>query len=239
MHTLGILAHSAEGAALCFITACRHGAALLGEHDHPPIVLSAIPMARSMPAWRSGNHAEVAAHLLRGVHQLAAAGADFYICPDNTAHIVLEHHAAETPIPGLHIARVVCDEIARLGHTRVGLLGTHWTMTGPVYEHALAARNMHRLIPDGPTRLALDAAIFDELCNGVFRPQTVHRYVEAIDDLKRRGAQCVILGCTEIPLIITNENSPLPTIDSTRLLARCAVERATNPTPITSTHGWL
>ncbi|MEO1008673.1 MAG: amino acid racemase [Planctomycetota bacterium] len=239
MKTIGIAAHSAEGGALCFRAACRAGADALGEHMHPGIVLSAIPMGLSMPAWNAGDHAAVADHLSRGVRQVADAGADFFVCPDNTAHIVLEAIAGDLPLPGLHIAHVVCHEIALRGWTRVGLLGTKWTMTGPVYERTLADRGMERLIPDDAARLALDAAIFDELCNGVFREKTTTRFRGAIDDLRERGAECVILGCTEIPLIINEANASLPVLDSTRLLAAYAIDVALDPEPLAATRGWL
>jgi aspartate racemase len=131
--TLGIVAHSAEGGALCFQEACREGGRLMGEHLHPRIVLSAVPMALSLPGWQGDRHDEVAPFLIEGVERVAAAGADFYICPDNTAHLVLDTLANRLPLPGLHIADVVCAEIERQGWQRVGLLGTRWTMTGRVY----------------------------------------------------------------------------------------------------------
>jgi aspartate racemase len=236
--TIGIVAHSAEGGALCFITACREGAKLMGEHMHPEIVLSAVPMALSMPGYLNDDHDIVAEQLAKGVRQVADAGADFYICPDNTAHIVLEKIAHGLPIPGLHIADVVCDSIKRNGWQRVGLLGTKYTMTGPVYERSLGRLGLERLIPDEPTRENLNAAIFDELCNGVFRESTTRIFVEAISELKARGAECVILGCTEIPLIINAENSPLPVLDSTRLLAEYAVRTAIAGRE-TNEAGWL
>lgn len=239
MKTIGIAAHSAEGGALCFITACREGAQHLGAHMHPPITLSAVPMGLSMPGWEADDYDAVARFLAQGVQQVADAGADFYICPDNTAHIVLEHIAAELPIPGLHIAEVVCHEIVLNGWRRVGLLGTRWTMTGPVYARALEAAGLERLIPDEPTRAVLNAAIFDELCQGVFNSETTDNFVQAIEDLKSRGAECVILGCTEIPLIVTPDNSPLPTLDSTRLLARYAVLEAIDEQPLVIQTGWL
>ncbi len=239
MKTLGIVAHSAEGAALCFLTACRHGDKTLGVFLHPRIVMSAIPMGLSMPAWEAGNHAAVARHLAEGVRTVAKAGADFYICPDNTAHIALETVARTLPIPGLHIADVVCAEIARNKWKRVGLLGTKWTMTGPVYERALSVRGMSRLVPEERVREQLNTAIFSELCKGVFKPETTALFVGAIDELKREGAECVILGCTEIPLIITEQNSPLPPIDSTRLLARYAVDLCVKESPLTVRDGWV
>jgi aspartate racemase len=239
MKTLGIVAHSAEGGALCFITACREGAAHLGPHMHPNIVLSAVPMGLSMSGWMSDDRAVVARNLTRGVQQVADAGADFFVCPDNTAHIVLEEIIDDLPLPGLHIADVVCREIERNGWRNVGLLGTQWTMTGPVYATALAKRGMTRTIPDEPVRDELNAGIFDELVRGVFTPKTTNKFIVAIKDLASRGAECVILGCTEIPLIITPENSPLPILDSTRLLAKQAVIEAVRDDSVPVKSGWL
>jgi len=239
MKTIGIVAHSFEGAALCFLTACREGAVHLGPHMHPQIVMSAVPLGLSMPGWEANDHAAVANFLSQGVQLVADAGADFYVCPDNTAHIVLEQIAADLPLPGLHIADVVCQEITMRGFKRVGLLGTRWTMTGPVYESALKKRGLERLIPDEATREQLNTAIFDELCMGIFNASTTDRFLGAIEALKSRGAECVILGCTEIPLIVTDGNSPLPAFDSTRLLAKYAVREAVSDRPITMKAGWL
>lgn len=239
MKTLGIAAHSFEGATLCFISACREGIARLGAHMHPRIVMSAVPLGLSMPGWETDDHASVAKFLTEGVQMVADAGADFYVCPDNTAHIVLEKIASDLPLPGLHIADVVCHELVKQGSKNVGLLGTRWTMTGPVYEAALRKRGLERLIPDDSTRELLNTAIFDELCLGIFNQSTTDLFVGAIEDLKSRGADSVILGCTEIPLIITSANSPLPVFDSTRLLAKYAVLEAINERPIETTSGWL
>jgi aspartate racemase len=162
----------------------------------------------------------------------------FFVCPDNTAHIVLEQIADDLPLPGLHIAEVVCHEAGKQGWNRIGLLGTRWTMTGPVYANTLKSRGWELLVPDEPTREKLNAAIFDELCNGIFNTSTTQLFLNAIDDLKSRGADCVILGCTEIPLIVTPENSALPTVDSTRLLAKYAVLEAISDRPLTNS-GWL
>ena len=239
MKTLGIVAHSAEGGALCFITACREGAVHLGPHMHPTIVVSAVPMALSMPGWQADDHSAVGRFLAQGVQQVADAGADFYVCPDNTAHLVLEQVAGDLPIPGLHIAEVVCHEITAHGWRRVGLLGTKWTMTGSVYAQALARRGLTRLIPEEPIREELNTAIFDELCQGIFEERTTNRFLHAIDDLKAQGAECVILGCTEIPLIVSPANSSLPTLDSTRLLAKYGVREAVDDRPLPIQAGWL
>jgi len=239
MKTIGIVAHSAEGAALCFLTACREGERRLGLYMHPDIVMSAVPMGLSMPGWEAGDHESVGKWLLKGIRLVADAGADFYVCPDNTAHLVLEKIAETAPIPGLHIAQVVCEEIVARGWKRVGLLGTRWTMTGSVYANTLASRGLERLIPDDAERAEINRAIFDELCRGVFRPETTARFLKAIEGLKARGAECVILGCTEIPLIVNEGNSCLPVLDSTRLLAAAAVAVAVEERPRKTAAGWL
>ncbi len=239
MKTIGIAAHSAEGGSLCFITACREGGIQQGVHMHPNIVLSAIPMGLSMPGWESDNHLEVGEYLAKGVQMVADAGAEFYICPDNTAHIVLEQIADDLPLPGLHIASVVTREALTNGWENVGLLGTRWTMTGPVYGRMLEQHGLNRLIPDEDMRERLNKAIFDELCQGIFSEQTTSLFLEAITDLQARGAECVVLGCTEIPLIINQKNSPLPILDSTRLLARYAVREALSDRSIDIQAGWL
>jgi aspartate racemase len=239
MKTIGIVAHSIEGATLCFLTAYRQGAVELGEFMHPTIVMSAVPLALSMPGWDSGDHQIVAKHLIEGVERVADGGADFFVCPDNTAHIVLESIIDELPIPGLHIADVVCHEITGHGWESVGLLGTRWTMTGPVYERALQRCNLERLLPDEDRSRRIHETIFEELCNGMFEDETTDFYVETIDALRSAGAECVILGCTEIPLIVTPENSPLPILDSTRLLARYAVREALREGKVAKKAGWL
>ncbi|HEY2953713.1 MAG TPA: amino acid racemase [Candidatus Eisenbacteria bacterium] len=239
MKTLGIVAHSAEGGALCYLTVCREGQKRLGPHMHPEIVVSSIPMGSSMPGWESGEHDTIARVLTRGVEQVARAGAGFFICPDNTAHIVLERIADSFPIPGLHIADVVCAELGRCGWKAPGLLGTRLTMTGTVYANRLRGRGHGLLIPDEKRRDAIDHAIFDELCQGVFRPATTDLFVRAIDDLRAAGADCVILGCTEIPLIVSEENSPLPVLDSTRLLAKHAVSEAIDDRPLPPGAAWI
>jgi aspartate racemase len=112
-------------------------------------------------------------------------------------------------------------------------------MTGPVYENALKRHGLERLIPDEAKREQLNTAIFDELCLGIFNASTTNNFLGAIEDLKSRGAECVILGCTEIPLIVTPENSPLPTLDSTRLLAKYAILEALSESPLSTNSGWL
>lgn len=235
---IGICAHSYEGGSLCFLTTCREGAKLLGPHMHPNIILSAIPMGLSMSGWESDNYSEIAKHLSNGVNQIAKGGANFFICPDNTSHIVLEQIIDKLPIPGLHIADVVCQEIIANGWRKIGILGTNWTMTGSVYANALSARNLITIIPNELDRAHIDKAIFKELCQGIFEQETIGLFQKVIDALKQQEAECVILGCTEIPLIINSDNSSLPTLDTTRLLAKYAVKFALSEKVIPSA-GWI
>lgn len=219
----GILAHSAEGAALCFRTFCAEASAHLGEHFHPDVTLDCIAMGHSMPHWDAGEYAPIRAIHARTIERLARAGADFFACPDNTSHIALETPGPDFAIPGLNIADVVAADAARRGMTRIAVLGTRYTMDGPVYARALSARGIGFDIPDPDEREDVNRIIFDELCNGVFADNARQRYVEIIERLKARSCDGVALVCTEIPLLITPEVSPLPVLDSTRLLARAAL----------------
>lgn len=236
--TIGVAAHSYEGGTLSFLTVCREGAAMLGPHMHPTVVASAIPMGLSMEAWEADDFDVIGRYHSEGVAQVAKAGADFFICPDNTSHIVLEKFIDREPIPGLHIADVVCHQIHQKGWKKVGLLGTKWTMNGPVYPKAFEKYGFEKLLPNETAQAKINAAIFEELCQSVFKEETVSVFVNAIKDLKDQGAECVILGCTEIPLIINSKNSVLPTLDSTRLQAKYAVELAVSNKELPKS-GWI
>ncbi len=228
MKHLGILATTAEGAALCFRVFCQHGAASdAGPGDHPDVTLDCIALARSLPAWGRADYQSVRATLSVSVQRLARAGADFFACPDNTAHIALEQPGPSLALPGLHIAEVVADQAASIGHTRVGLLGTAFTMAGPVYPRALAARGIGAEVPAADDRAILHEIILAELVNGVFTERARQAYSRIIERLAARGCDAVGLVCTEIPLLVPPDASPLPVLDSTRLLARAAFDTAT------------
>jgi aspartate racemase len=167
---IGIVGCSAEGAALCYRTICAEGAALLGPRAHPEVSLHTASFADYVRCLDAKDIQGVADLMLSSAHKLAAAGADFLICPDNTIHQAFPLVAPASPLPWLR-------------------------------------------------------RIMDELVNGVFRSETVAFFQQVIGGLQARGCDAVILGCTEIPLIIDDRNSPLPTLDSTRLLARAALRR--------------
>jgi aspartate racemase len=228
---IGIVACSAEGAALCYRTICQEALTVVGKNDHPRITLDSIAMARWMPAFDAGDWAGVARVMLDSARLLANAGADFAICPDNSAHVAWDHLQAETPIPWLHIARVLGEEARRRGFRRVGLLGTRFTMGGgaPVYRPVLDALGIETVVPDAADAKEVDRIIFAELVDGVFSDASREFYNRVIAWLAERGCDAVALACTEIPLLVRPEESPLPTLDSTRLLAQAALREAMTP----------
>jgi aspartate racemase len=233
----GILAHSSEGAALCFLEFCRNGMRE-SQHMHPDVMLDCEAMGRIMPAWDAGDHAAVRAFLAQSVQRLADGGCDFFACPDNTAHIALETAGPDLPLPGLNIADVVAEQASALGMKRVAVLGTRFTMAGPVYRRSLPAVGIEPVFPNDDERADIDRIIFEELVEGVFTDASRRRYVEIIDRLKRdEGCDGVALVCTEIPLLVTPDVSPLPILDSTRLLARAAFEVCTARRPVPAWRG--
>ena len=222
-HHIGILAHSAEGATLCYRTAWLEGVRRMGAHNHPEISLTGIAMHHMLEAWAQGDLATLRETFMADARKLAAAGADFFVLPDNTAHIALEAPGDPFPLPCLHIGEVVAAQAAEDGRARIGILGTEWTMTGHVYPGALGRRGLGWEAPAERDRKIVHAIIFEELCLGVFSDTARAEYVRIIGDLAKRGCDAVALVCTEIPLLIRPEDSPLPILDSTRLLARAAV----------------
>ncbi len=223
---IGIVACSAEGAALCYTTICTEGEVLLGRYAHPEVSLHSIPFSKYVACLNTGDYAGIAKLMLDSAEKLAATGADFLICPDNTIHQAFEQVAAASRLPWLHIARVVAEEASKKGYRRLGITGTRWLAASTVYPEQLEALGLEYLRPTDSERDEIGRLIMDELVHGVFKAETVDYFRQVIQHLKDRGCDAVVLGCTEIPLIISDDNSPLPTLDSTRLLARAALYRA-------------
>jgi aspartate racemase len=226
---IGIVACSAEGAALCYRTICNEGAQWLGPHGHPEVSMHTPPLARYMDCIDRADWPGVATQMLDSSRRLAAAGADFLICPDNTIHQAMPWVRDASPLPWLHIAEVVAEEAQRRGLRMPGLTGTRWLVDSEVYPQALAQRGLDCMRPLPKERDAMSAIIMQELVEGVFRPASTAVFLKAITRMQSEGCDAVILGCTEIPLIIDDTNSPLPTLDSTRLLARAALRHAVAP----------
>lgn len=223
---IGIVAVSAEGAALCYRTICVEGATLFGRHGHPEVVTHTYPLAEWMVPIEAGRWDEVGAMLLASAEKLARAGADFLICPDNTAHQGLDLVRARSPLPWLHIAEEVAAAAARERYRRLLVLGTRYLMEGPVYPTKLAAAGIAHEIPDAATREQINRHTMDELVYGRFEDATRAYFVGVIREGKTRGCDAVALSCTEFPLLVSPGDSPLPTLDSTRLLARAALREA-------------
>jgi len=223
---IGIVACSAEGAALCYRTICSEAPSEMGEHRHPEITMHTHPLSEYMVHIRAGNWDKVAQLMLSSAGKVAQAGADFAICPDNTIHQAFDLVTPKSPIPWLHITETVGEQAKKKGFTHLGILGTKYLMTGPVYTDALKKFGIITEIPGEKEREEIDTIIFKELVNGIF-PEKSRLYLNSvIQALKNRGCNAVVLGCTEIPLIIDPNDCPLPTLDSTRLLARAALRKA-------------
>jgi len=223
---IGIVACSAEGAALCYRTICAEGARVSGSRAHPEVSLHSLSFGDYVNCLDRGDLNGVGDLMLSSAAKLAAGGADFLICPDNTVHQAFDYVIARSPKPWLHIAEVVSTEAAARGFKRLGLSGTRWLIESDVYPRMLQRCRLEYVRPSAEERAEMHRIIMDELVYGVFKPEGVAYYQQVFARMKRDGCDAVILGCTEIPLIMNDANSPLPTLDSTRLLATAAVRRA-------------
>ena len=227
---IGIVVCSAEGAALCYRTICTEGPNLLERYAHPEVTMHTFSLADYMRYIEAGDWENVASLMLASVAKIAKAGVDFAICPDNTCHQAFDLVVAKSPVPWLHIAEEVAAEAKRQNYKCLGILGTSSLMESPVYATKLAAVGIECEIPEVEDRGRINDIIFDELVCGRFTSESRAYFGEVINKLKNRGCDAVVLGCTEIPLLVTQESSPLPVLDSTRLLARAALRKAIGTT---------
>lgn len=227
---IGIVAVSAEGAALCYRTICAEGSAFLGPHCHPQVSMHTYPLSQYMEHVHAGRWEDAGRLLLRSAQLLVDAGAEILICPDNTLHQGLDLVRAQSPAPWLHIAEEVAAVAAARRFTRLGILGTRYLMEGPVYRSLLPRLGLACEVPDAARRERINAIIFGELVYGRFGDAPREYFRQVIAELGERGCDAVVLGCTEIPLLVSEADSPLPSLDSTRLLARAALREATRGT---------
>ena len=223
---IGIVGCSAEGAALCYRTICGEAPPLMGEHMHPEVSMHTHPLAEYMVAIRAGDWENVAALMLSSAQKVSQIGAEFAICPDNTIHEAFEFVKEKSPIPWLHIAEAVANKAIEDGFKELAILGTKYLVTGPVYPVTLQKFDIASQIPEEGDRERIDEIIFKELVNGVFTEKSRRYFNEVIEKLKSRGCDAVVLGCTEIPLLVDPDDCPLPVLDSTRLLSRAALKEA-------------
>ena len=223
---VGIVACSAEGAALCYRTICDEAPALMGRHRHPEVSMHTHCLADYMEPIYAGNWQGVADLMLSSAHKLKACGADFLICPDNTIHHAFDLVAPKSPLPWLHIVEEVANVAKQRDFHKLGITGTKYTMEGTVYPQKLRAAGIEYVVPNAEERVRMDRIIFDELVNGIFPDSSRSYFHQVIGWMKDQGCDAVVLGCTELPLIVNDRSSPLPTLDSTRLLARAAIRKA-------------
>jgi aspartate racemase len=223
---IGIVAVSAEGAALCYRTVCVEGASVLGRHAHPEITMHTYPLADYMRHIDAGRWEQVASMLLASAEKLRQTGAELLICPDNTAHQGIDLIRDRSPLPWLHIAEEVARVASERGFRRVLILGTSYLMEGPVYSTKLRPRGIEYEIPSPAERKEINAVIMDQLVYGRFEEPARSYFGRVIAEGKERGTDAAVLGCTEIPLLIGDADSPLPILDSTRILARAALREA-------------
>jgi aspartate racemase len=223
---IGIVACSAEGAALCYRTICSEGASLMGPYNHPEVSMHTPPFVEHVNCMRAGDWQGVADQLIASARKLAAIGADFAICPDNTAHRAMHLVDSHSPLPWLHIAEEVARESARLGYRKVGLTGTKALVESEVYPEKLAGFGITFVRPDLKERERMDDIIFQELVGGIFTQDSLQYLGSVVTGMKSAGCDAVVLGCTELPLLAGEATLALPTLDSTRLLARAALARA-------------
>jgi aspartate racemase len=223
---VGIVACSSEGAALCYQTLCLQGHELFGRYGHPEISMHAPSFARYVDLIERDDWDGVGGLMLDSAQKLARAGADFLICPDNTIHRALPSIEGRLPLPWLHIADAVADRAVELGLRRVGLTGTRWLVESAVYPEKLSARHIDFVRPTAEVRVEINRIIMDELVNGIFQDASRAYVLGAIERLGNDGCDAVVLGCTELPLIVEARDCAVPVLDSTRLLARAALRRA-------------
>lgn len=226
MKHIGIVGCSSEGAALCYRTICLEAEPLMGKHAHPEITMHTIPLSQYVNHISVGDWNAVAALMLRSAKALQRSGADFLICPDNTIHQALPHVLPGSPLPWLHIAEEVGKEAKRRGFGHLGLTGTKFLVRGPVYPERLEALGIRISRPTEVQQERINNIIFEELVRGEQKPESLLYMQEVIQEFKEGNCDAVVLGCTEIPLLVNDGNSPLPTLDSTRLLARAALRHS-------------
>jgi aspartate racemase len=223
---IGIVACSYEGAALCYQTICNEGSQYMGEHSHPEVSLHNHPLSEYMKFIISGDWEGVARLMLSSSEKLYKAGADFLISPDNTIHQAFSFIVEKSPLPWLHIGKEVANAAEKNHFRKLGILGTRFLMEGPVYPEVLEERNISYCIPTSEQRTRINDIIFSELVYGIIMEGSNIYFHQVIDEIRSKGCDAVVLGCTEIPLIVLPGESSLPVLDSTRILARAALKYA-------------
>jgi aspartate racemase len=217
---IGIVAGTADGASLCYRSLC-HETVRIGRPAQPEITMHTFPVEWYLDLIERDDWAGVAALMSRSAGKLVQAGAELIICPNNTLHRAFDR--VVSAVPWLHIAQPVTAEIRRMRLQRVGLLGTSAVMEGGIYHPQLTQAGIEVVLPQRHERTRLHHIIRTELIQGQYTSTSRSYVQEILETLAARGTEAVILGCTELPLLLADEQSALPLLDSTRLLAKAAL----------------
>ncbi|WP_018694096.1 aspartate/glutamate racemase family protein [Algicola sagamiensis] len=223
---IGIVGCSAQGAALCYKTICAHSPQFFGKHVYPEVSMHTHSLADYVTCLDAQDLDGVGDLMLFSAHKLKQQGADFLICPDNTIHQAFDYVAERSPLPWLHIAEVVVGSAKQRGFKKLGILGTQWLVESQVYPEKIEAKGLEWARPEQEEIQYIGQLIMEELVYGIFKPTSIQYFQQVILALKDKGCDAVILGCTEIPLIIDETNSVLPTLNSNQLLVDAAIEYA-------------
>lgn len=223
---IGIVACSYEGAALCYQTICNEGSKYMGQHAHPEVSLHTHPLSEYMVYIRKDDWDEVAGLMRSSAEKLIEIGAEVLTCPDNTIHQAYSTATKDIKTTWLHIAEQVRLKATEENYHKLGILGTKYLMEGPVYPDELKKHNLNYETPNEEQRIKINDIIFNELVYGNIKEESKKYFLNVIDELRSKGCDAVVLGCTEIPLIVMPNESPLPTLDSTRILARAVLKYA-------------
>lgn len=223
---IGIVACSYEGAALCYKTICNEGSDFLGAHAHPEVSLHTHPLREYMQLIERNDWDGVGDLMASSATKLQDVGAEVLVCPDNTIHQSFARAKESVTTKWLHIAEEVADVALQNNSKKVLVLGTKYLMEGPVYPEALSKRGIGFEIPSREHRIETNRIIFEELVYGVIKEHSKSFFLSLVEDFKKKGCDAVVLGCTELPLIIFPGESFLPVLDSTRILARAALRNA-------------
>ena len=197
-----------------------------GNHAYPEIVIYSVSFQQFEDWMEAGQWDAIGAALADGLRRLHAAGADFAVIATNTMHLLFDRLAAESPIPLISIVDATSNAIERAGLRTVGLLGTRFTMEKTFYADGLARRGIRSIVPDASDRADIHRVIMEELSVGRLAEESRRRYLGIIDTLVARGAQGIVLGCTEIPLLVRPEHTTVPLFDTAVLHAEEALECA-------------
>ena len=223
---IGIVSVNYEGTALCYRSICIEAASLMGEYQHPQVTIHSFPLADYVRFLSNRDWEGVAGLLRESAEKVARAGADFAICPANTVHEAFKYMRARSPIPWLHIVEAVGDLAAAQDLSKLGILGTKFLMEGNVYREVLSERGIEAVIPNDDQKQRINTFIFEELVKGTLKDSTREYFRRVAAELASEGCDGVVMGCTEIPLIMRQEDVEVPLLDSTRILAKAAVEEA-------------